>query len=72
MNVSNLAHFLRAFTDRRRFRPFLIELNSGDRILVSHPEAISLAGDRLHFQGPDRLFDSDSVCQVLDEMPRGS
>jgi hypothetical protein len=38
---------LRALARRRPFRPFLIELHSGDRILVSHPEAVQRYGELL-------------------------
>ncbi len=36
---------LRGFVRRRPFRPFLIELFSGDRLRIAHPEAIELQGE---------------------------
>ena len=62
---------LRTFLSRRPFRRFIIELNSGSRLLISHPETIYLRdgmavhcpiGDSpLHF-----LFDHESVCLLFD------
>ena len=64
---------LRSFCRRRRFLPFLVELMSGDRLLVSHPEALGWRGDLLYYVSPQdkhRLFDSESVCQMLDVPPQ--
>jgi hypothetical protein len=58
-----------AFARRRPFKPFLIELVSGDRIRVAHPEAVVVRGPFLYFVGPgyqSRLFVSTDVCQLLD------
>lgn len=63
----NLA--LRALTRRRRFRPFLIEFNSGDRLLVSHPESIDRQGELFVHRGSDRgnrIFAASGVCQLID------
>jgi hypothetical protein len=38
---------LRAFTQRRPFKPFLVELASGSRFTVDHPEAIAQRGPAL-------------------------
>jgi hypothetical protein len=60
---------LRAFCRRRPFRPFLIELFSGDRLLVVHPEAVTSFGTLVYFVETDnraRLFQSSSICQLLD------
>jgi hypothetical protein len=60
---------LRAFVQRRPFRPFLIEFLIGDRVRVGHPEAV---GERAgvciyHTSRSDyRLFDAGTVCQLLD------
>jgi hypothetical protein len=69
MNQQNLEAALRPFARRRPFRPFLIEFVSGDRVLVRHPEAVRFRGGLLVHVSPafeHRLFDSDSVCQLLD------
>jgi hypothetical protein len=66
---------LRGFTRRHPFRPFLIEFTSGDRLLVTHPEAVRFEGDVLVYLSPDRryrLFDNESVCQLLDLPPAAS
>ncbi|HZT80949.1 MAG TPA: hypothetical protein VFA26_12030 [Gemmataceae bacterium] len=60
---------LQSFMRRRPFKPFLIELFSGDRFLVSHLETVRLHGDLVHYVSPqfeNRLFDHVSVCQLLD------
>jgi hypothetical protein len=63
---------LRVLAKRQPFRSFLIELHSGDRILVSHPEAVDRYGRYgevfLH-RGPDRahrIFAGTSVPQLID------
>ncbi len=69
MNTSNLLRVIKAFEKRKPFRPYLIELVSGDRIQVTHPEAVGLDGDLLHLEGLDsrhRLLEASAVCQVLD------
>jgi len=55
---------------RRPFRPYLIELVSGDRFRVTHPEAVALREYFFVYMTPQmlyRLFDGSDVCQVLDE-----
>jgi hypothetical protein len=72
MNTPDFARSLRAFTQRRPFRPFLLELVSGDRFLVRHPEAVILRGDLVYWRTPQRLarlFDTTTVCQLLDVPP---
>jgi hypothetical protein len=69
MNGDELEQALRAFTRRRRFRSFLVELTSGDRLHVRHPEAIDRYGELFYYRGPDhgnRLFSAAQVCQLLD------
>jgi hypothetical protein len=73
MTVEELEQALRAFASRRRFRPFLIEFTSGDRILVSHPEAIRRYQTLFLYSGTDggyRIFAPAQVCQLLDQPPR--
>jgi hypothetical protein len=58
-----------AFLSRRPFLPFLIELESGDRISVTHPEAIRQFGDLFVHRAPDRtqkMFEVSAVCQFID------
>jgi len=70
MNAQTFAVALRAFVRRQPFRPFLVELTSGDRFRVPHPEAVSMRGDVAMYIGPEgtvKLFDGSSVCQLCDE-----
>ena len=55
---------------RRPFRPFTVELVTGERMTVRHPEALRLRKDLAAFVEPDgfrRYFDAASVCQVFAE-----
>jgi hypothetical protein len=57
---------LRYLKRRQPFRPFWIELLSGDRIHVIHPETLDeQAGLFLHGapSGEYRIFTEESVCQ---------
>jgi hypothetical protein len=43
---------------------------TGYELLVKHPEAVSYRGDVVVYTSPSgsqRLFDSGSVCQLMDE-----
>jgi len=64
----------RLFIRRRPFRPFLIELTSGDRMVVAHPESVVQHGDLLVFSSPQRqyrLFTPATVAQLLDRPQAG-
>jgi hypothetical protein len=70
MTPQNFLAALRAFSLRQPFQPFSVELVSGDRFHVRHPEGIALWGMLALYIAPDRavkLFDSSSVCQLYDE-----
>ncbi len=69
MTADDLERGLRALVRRRPFRRFLIEFHSGDRLLVSQPEAIVRQGELFFYRGPDRshrIFAGPSVCQLID------
>ncbi len=69
MTPKGFQRALRSFASRRPFRHFWIEYASGDRVLVSHPEAALVRGTVVVHTAPNgrqRLFDSSSVCQLLD------
>jgi hypothetical protein len=69
MSQDQLETALRAFGRRRPFRPFLIEFNSGDRILVSHPECVRRHKELFYYVGPgrsQRLFTGAGVSQLID------
>ncbi len=59
---------LRAFVRRVPFQPFTVELTSGDRFQVAHPEALAFNdGVAVHISTGDipRLFDHQSVSQFI-------
>jgi hypothetical protein len=69
MTAENFALALRMFTTRRSFRPFVIELNTGFRFQITHPEALILRSELAYFVRRNffyRLFDASSVNQVCD------
>jgi hypothetical protein len=72
MTTDALERALRAFNRRQPFLPFLIELHSGDRITVSHPEAVVRQGDLFVYRSPDRgqrVFAGAGVSQLIDPPP---
>jgi hypothetical protein len=72
MTDDRLDWALRALNRRRPFRRFWLELTSGDRILVSHPEVVQRQGELLLHGAPDRgyrIFAADGVCQLIDVPP---
>ena len=64
-----------AFLSRSPFRPFVIELNTGTRLTVIHPEAISLRGLFAVYNDPvtflRQVFDATSVLRIC-ELPRAN
>jgi len=72
MSSDDLERILRALAKRRPFRPFFLEFKNGDRLFVSHPEAVQRTGDPFLHRGPDRsqrIFSGDGVAQVFDPPP---
>jgi hypothetical protein len=72
MADTNFEGALRAFRRRTPFRPFTVELVSGDRFQVDHPEALVPRGGAAVFFAADgelKLRDRESVSQVLEEPP---
>ena len=70
MIANNFERSLQAMVRRKPFRPFTVELVSGDRIEVDHPEAlIHRAGVAVYIspEGYPALFDHDGVCQIIGE-----
>ncbi|MFM9960289.1 MAG: hypothetical protein ACKV2Q_03590 [Planctomycetaceae bacterium] len=66
---------LRAFVRRRPFKPFVVELVSGDRIVIQHPEALAMNGTAAFYLNPDSeyaFFDSSTVSQLADISENGS
>jgi hypothetical protein len=72
MRHAALARSLRAFSRRVPFVPYTIELNNGQSIAVSHPEAVVLVGRTVVCRESNRayrVFDSTSICELHD-VPR--
>jgi hypothetical protein len=70
MTFIDFQRALKSFCRRQPFLPFIIELVSGAQFLVAHPEIINFRGTLIVFNRPDRgsqVFDSASVCQLLDK-----
>ncbi len=66
---------LKAFTQRRPFKPFIVELSSGTRVTVDHPEALAKRGQAAVYisrDGEYTLFDNTMVTQVADVAANGS
>ncbi len=59
---------IRAFQHRTPFRPYIVELVSGDRIVLDHPEALVVRGGVGVFvsaAGAPSIFDHEGVSQVI-------
>ena len=64
-----------AFVRRRPFKPFVVELVSGDRFVVKHPEAVAVGGAAAVYLNPDgefAFFDSSTVSQMTEVIENGS
>ena len=69
MTAENFDRTLRAFQRRVPFRPFVVELVSGSRLQVDHPEALMHRAGAAIFVAPDgdfTLFDHEGVSKVCD------
>jgi hypothetical protein len=69
MTANHFEKVGRAFQKRAPFRSFMVELVSGTRIVVDHPEALVFRGGvavYLSAAGAPTLFDHDSVAKVTD------
>ena len=70
MVAESFAQTLRAFARRRPFKPFTVELVSGDRIEVEHPEALVFRGSVAVYFSPQNeiaIFDHEGVAQLSDK-----
>ena len=66
---------IRAFQRRSPFRPYIVELVSGERVRVDHPEALVVRGGVAVFvnaEGAPSIFDHEGVSQILGESPESS
>ncbi len=67
MTSDHFERTLRAFQRRTPFQPFTVELVSGSRFQVDHPEAMvvrSGVGAFVAVDGTPTLFDHDGVAQI--------
>ena len=70
MNKEHFDRILRAFPAAGPFRPYAVELVSGRRFQVEHPEALELRDGVAVFiaaGGVPTLFDHEGVCQIVGE-----
>ena len=68
MQWGNFERVFLAFTSRRRFQPFALELRTGCRIEVHHPEAITFQDELIVFlsdTGVRSVFESDEVVRFI-------
>lgn len=68
MQTDAFERSLRAFARRTPFQPFTVELTSGARFQVVHPEALAFSGGLAVYISPEgtpSLFDHESVSQLL-------
>lgn len=75
MIEENFERSLRAFSQRKPFRPFLVELASGSRLIVEHPEALAYRGRvavYINAEGEFTLLDNTMVTQVTETTGNGS
>jgi hypothetical protein len=67
MEIESFERSLRAYSRRAPFQPLTVELVSGTRITVDHPEALVFRGGLAVYIAPDctpSLFDHDSMSQL--------
>ena len=70
MTAQNFDMALRAFQRRKPFQPFTVEMVSGDRFQVDHPEALVFRSGVAIFVtsgGVPVIFDHEGVSQLLGE-----
>jgi len=75
MTSEHFEQIVRAFQKRAPFRSFTVELVSGSRIDVDHPEAMVFRGGvavYLSAAGVPTLFDHDAVAQVSETTQRAA
>jgi hypothetical protein len=70
VTVETFERSLRAFSQRRPFEPFLVELASGARLTVDHPEALAQRGPAAVYisaGGEYTLFDNTMVVNTASQ-----
>ena len=72
MSNEELEASLRTYNRRRPFRPYLLEFVSGIQVRIENRESIAFFTRFWLYRGPRRtqsLFQSSSVCRLLDLLP---
>jgi hypothetical protein len=75
MKEETFERSLRAFTQRRPFKPFLVELASGTQLTIDHPEALVHRGRAAMYidrDGNFTLFGNEGVTQLADIAANGT
>ena len=70
MQVKTFERTLRKFNRRVPFTSFIVELVSGTRIKVDHPEALAFGGGEAVYINPSgdfTFFDHEGVSRITDE-----
>jgi len=68
MTADHFQTTIRAFQRRTPFRPYIVELVSGDRVTVDHLEALVVRGGvgvYVSAEGAPSIFDHEGVSQVI-------
>jgi hypothetical protein len=68
MQTDAFEESLRAFARRTPFHPFTVELTSGTRFQVLHPEALAFSAGLAVYISPNgtpSIFDHESVSQLV-------
>jgi len=69
MTTDHFQTTIRAFRHRTPFKPYVVELVSGDRVQVDHPEALVIRADVGVFvsaAGAPTIFDHEGVSQIFE------
>ena len=69
MVADTFARTIRAFAKREPFRPFVVELVSGARVTVGHPEALVFGNKTAVYLDPEgdiTIFDHQGVARFTD------
>jgi hypothetical protein len=68
MTAEHFQTTIRAFQRRTPFEAYFVELVSGDRVRVDHPESLVIRGGVAVFvsaDGAPAIFDHEGVSQVI-------
>jgi len=75
MKEQTFERMLTAFSRRRPFKPFVVELVSGAQLTIDHPEALvhrARAAMYIDREGNFTLFDNEGVSRLTDIKGNGS